>query len=72
MKSHKTIKGYSIEIETNIDDDPSTQGWVEKGGYSASLAALEMHGGLTDGDKEKSVSGSAIDAIVEFAESVGY
>lgn len=69
MKSTK-ISGYSVEI--SICDD-STQCWVEKGKYSASLAALQDTGLLeTSLGGEHKVRHDVIDEITEWAEANGY
>ena len=70
----KTIKGYSVEVETEIDGDPSTECWVEKGSFSASFNSLGQTGVLTsnDGERELIISQDAFDAIEKWAESVGW
>jgi hypothetical protein len=69
MKTTK-ISGYSVEISTCGD---STNCWIEKGTYSASLAALSDTGFLetTLGGQHK-VKADIIDEINEWAEANGY
>ena len=64
------ISGYSVEISAC---DDSTQCWVEKGKYTASLAALSDTGLLEDtlGGQHK-VKADIIDKINEWAEANGY
>lgn len=69
MKTTK-ISGYSVEIY--LCDD-STQCWVEKGKYAASLAALQDTGLLeTTLGGEHTVNPDIIDRITEWAEANGY
>ena len=69
MNSTK-ICGYTVEISTCGD---STQCWVEKGKFSASLAALQDTGLLeTRLGGEHSVNVDVINRITEWAEANGY
>jgi len=69
MKSTK-ISGYSVEISAC---DDSTNCWIEKGKYSASLAALQDTGLLeTTLGGEHAVNPDIIDRITEWAEANGY
>jgi hypothetical protein len=69
MKTTK-ISGYSVEISTCGD---STNCWIEKGTYSASLAVLQDYGYLERaGCGEHRVNPDVIDRITEWAEANGY
>ena len=74
MKTYKkVIHGYTVDVETEIEDDPSTQGWVEKGSYSASLCLAGQSGELTDSrDMTHHIPSHTLDAIEKWADSVGY
>ena len=74
MAIHKTtINGYEVELETEIDDDPSTQCFVEKGNYSASLSCLAHTGELMNSsDQPKVVPNRTIEQIEKWADSKGY
>lgn len=66
------IGAYDVELEVNIDDEPSTQCFVEHKRYSASLAALCTTGTLINGDSDHTVPASIIDVIEEWALARGY
>lgn len=68
-KRSTTIKGYTVELDT---DDETTQCFITKGRYSASLAALSSTGVLTDDDKEHAVPGSIQGDIENWAYNNGY
>lgn len=67
-----TIQGYSVELTTNIDDDVTTQCFVEHNSYHASLALLEAEGVLCKGDVLLSVPCDIIFMIQKWAASNGY
>ena len=68
------IDNYDVELEVNIDDEPSTQCFVEHKRYSASLAVLREHGSLISswGNVEHVVPANIIDVIEEWALARGY
>lgn len=68
------IGAYDVELEVGIDDDPSTQCFVEHKRFSASLAALCSMGTLINGDGVivHTVQPSIIDVIEEWALARGY
>ena len=66
------IDNYDVELEVNIDDEPSTQCFVEHKRYSASLAALCSMSTLINGDSEHVVPANIIDVIEEWALARGY
>ena len=75
MKTYKNKIGkYMVEVETEIDSDPSRECWIECGSYSGSFEWVGQTGILTsnDGEKQMLVSQSDFDAIEKWAESVGY
>jgi hypothetical protein len=70
--THKTIiNGYSVEVYSHCGQ---TYCDVEKGRFTASLAALDAEGALWDSNFEKSLSvpASTIAKIEAFAISHGY
>ena len=68
-----TIKGYSVELEIDLFEDPSTQCWVWKGDYSGSLARLAQTGTLENSsDMELKVPVRIIDEIEDWADANGY
>lgn len=76
MANHKTRIGqYDIDATTGYAEDSGTNGcWINKGRFSASLAALEDMGWLEDhntGETHK-VASSIIEAITAWAKSKGY
>ena len=73
MKSFKTtIAGYTVELETEINSDPSTQCDISKGEFCASLACLLDTGVLSDGDSVHSVRSSVVERISDWADENGY
>jgi len=76
MKTIKTkIENYEVELEIDIQDEPSTDCTVLHGNYSASLACLSQTGKLwshSNFDEEKEVSDLIIHRIEDWAESNGY
>jgi hypothetical protein len=74
MKTIRTnIKGYSVELEIDLSEDPSTQCWVWKIGYSGSLARLTQTGTLENSaDMELKVPVRIIDEIEDWADANGY
>ena len=71
MTIKTTINGYSVEV---YSDCGQTYCDVEKGRFTASLAALDAEGCLWDCDYEKSLSvpASTIAKIEAFAINHGY
>jgi len=68
-----TIKGYEVELEIDLSEDPSTQCWVWKGYYSGSLARLAQTGTLENSsDMELKVPVRIIDEIEDWADANGY
>jgi len=68
-----TIKGYSVELEIDLFEEPTTQCWVEKGYYSGSLARLAQTGTLENSsDMELKVPVRIIDEIEDWADANGY
>mgnify|MGYP000016808587 CR=1 FL=1 len=68
-----TIKGYSVELEIDPSEDPSTQCWVEKGYYGGSLARLAQTGTIENSsDMELEVPYRIIDEIEDWADANGY
>lgn len=66
------IDGYTVELDV-YPDEPSSQCFVSKGNYSASLAALDGTGVLTDhAFDDKRVDPNTIAKIVAWAEANGY
>jgi len=74
MKTIRTnIKGYDIELEIDSTEDPSTECWVEKEGFTASLTALSHEGVLINSsDSELKVPDSIIHQIEDWAYANGY
>jgi len=74
MKKLSTkIKGYSVQLEIDPTQDPSTECWVEKGDHCSSLACLSGTGYLYNGsDIELEVPDSIIHQIEDWAEANGY
>lgn len=72
-KHTKVIHGFTVEVETEIDDDPPTQGWVEKGNYSASIARATQEGAIyNSNDMPLHIKGHTLNMIENWADSVGY
>lgn len=72
-KFKQVIHGYTVELETDLDEDPPTQCDIEKNGAYASLAALTQQGYLlTSRDLERPVNQLTIDRIEEWALKNGY
>ena len=70
---HTIIKGYDVELEIDSTEDPSTQCWVEKENYTASLSALSHEGVLINSsDYELKVPDSIIHRIEDWAYANGY
>jgi hypothetical protein len=71
MTIKTTINGYNVEV---YSDCGQTYCDVEKGRFTASLAALDAEGALWDSNFEKSLSvpASTIAKIEAFAISHGY
>ena len=68
-----TIKGYSVELEIDPSEDPSTQCWVWKGYYGGSLARLAQTGTIENSsDMELEVPVRIIDEIEDWADANGY
>lgn len=66
------INGYRVELDLD-GPDGTTQCFVSKGSYSASLQGLLYTGCLTDsGDREIRVNESIVDAIEAWALAEGY
>lgn len=65
------INGYRVELDLD-GPDGTTQCFVSKGSYSASLQGLIYTGTLTDGDREIPVSESIVNAIEGWAVAEGY
>jgi len=74
MKTIRTnIKGYSVELEIDPTDDPSTQCWVYKGDYSGSLSRLAQTGTIENSSEiELNVPVRIIDEIEDWADENGY
>lgn len=71
MKTTTTIRGYAVEVEDELTE--RVQCWIEKDGFTASLAALQMDGNLTNnGDADMPVAPGIIDQITAWAEANGY
>jgi hypothetical protein len=70
MKKTTYIDGYKVELETEIDDDPSTQCDVEKGNKFGSLAS----GCLVDHNtgEEEYIPAETYEMIEVWAEENGY
>ena len=67
---HTTIKGYDVELEIDLSEDPITQCWVEKGDYSGSLARLAQTGTLDNSSEmELKVPDRIIDEIEDWADA---
>jgi hypothetical protein len=66
------IGGYNIELEFDVPNETGTYCLISKGNYSASLAALESTGVLTDGDNELAVPGLVTMKIADWALNNGY
>lgn len=64
-----TIKGYTVDLDT---DQPTTQCFVTKGPYSASLEAMSQTGMLTWDHREHAVPGSILGDIENWAYNNGY
>ena len=73
-KEFKTrINGFEVELEVEIDSDPSTQCFVSKGRYSGSLSLLQGAGVLSaSDDSELDVPESIVEKISAWAEKNGY
>tara|TARA_R110000803_G_scaffold71631_1_gene134947 strand:- start:336 stop:566 length:231 start_codon:yes stop_codon:yes gene_type:complete len=76
MKTIKTkIENYEVELEIDLNEDPSTDCFVSRGNYSASLACLSQTGKLwshSNIDEEKEVLDRVIHKIEDWAEANGY
>ena len=68
----KRIYGYDVTLVTGIDDDPTTQCWVEKGKYTGSLSMLTMSGELDGPTASRAVPDRVVGAIEEWALNNGW
>jgi hypothetical protein len=70
MKQPKTIiDGYTVEM---MQYDETINCYISKGSYSASLAALQDTGELTNDSREITVHPQTVAAIEQWAEDNGY
>jgi hypothetical protein len=76
MKTFTATFGDNDEYEASLEIEPGeTQGWLSlrRSGYSASLAALDATGVLTNGrDEELAVPQEVIAEVMAWAEKNGY
>ena len=74
MNTHtKKFNGWLVEVETGIDSDPTTEGFISSKDYSSSLASLfQDHMVYSSFDDCIQLPSGLVDRVEAWADSVGY